>query len=441
MAASRAEIAPFDRSGIRGQEMLQLMRLGVVPFGTVLLALASADEPELNAIDLPMLNPDIASAAADRGALAPADRDAAAASATGSGCWRSTPIPSQVMFCQQAFTGLGDLAGRRVRVSSVGQRELIEALGATPVVTPFAEIVQAVRDDVVQCAITGTLSGNAIGLHEVTTHVSRVAISWGVSIFGANERGLGGAARGARRPRCASGLATLQDDIWRGAEQETEDGLRCNAGRPDCVAGTPGRMTIVEDRPQDRARRQQLLDRLRAARLGPALRRRLRRDLERHHGAGPRHPGQGGLTHAGPPASPGRRLRLRAGPADDRRRHHPAAGPAAGHRARPMRCNWSSASRGSPKARSTGISCRSTGRWPGCRPVLGQIARDGAIDRGAASRMLRDLNFQNLNFRDMHADPARGWPPLGQRPRRVAQPALAGRPGPAGRRRGTTAPR
>ena len=33
----RAEIAPFDRSGIRGQEMLQLMRLGVVPYGYVLL--------------------------------------------------------------------------------------------------------------------------------------------------------------------------------------------------------------------------------------------------------------------------------------------------------------------------------------------------------------------------------------------------------------------
>ena len=41
---------------------------------------------------------------------------------------------------------------------------------------------------IITCAITGTLSGNAIGLQTVTTHVSRVAISWGVSIFGANER-------------------------------------------------------------------------------------------------------------------------------------------------------------------------------------------------------------------------------------------------------------
>src|SRR5215211_4303274 len=46
----RAEIAPFDRSGIRGQEMLQLLRLGVVPFGNVLLSVAASEDPELNGV-------------------------------------------------------------------------------------------------------------------------------------------------------------------------------------------------------------------------------------------------------------------------------------------------------------------------------------------------------------------------------------------------------
>ena len=253
----RAEIAPFDRSGIRGQEMLQLMRLGVVPFGTVLLALAAADEPELNAIDLPMLNPDIATLRQTVALWRPRI-EALLRDRYGIRLLAVYTYPSQVIFCEQAFSGLSDLAGRRVRVSSVGQGELIEALGAVPVVTPFAEIVQALRDNVVQCAVTGTLSGNAIGLHQVTTHVSRVAISWGVSIFGANERAWA-ALPAEDRSAISAGLATLQEEIWRGAEQETEDGLRCNAGRPDCVTGTRGRMTVVEDRPQDRAKRHQML--------------------------------------------------------------------------------------------------------------------------------------------------------------------------------------
>ncbi|WP_431268276.1 hypothetical protein [Dankookia sp. P2] len=116
----RAEIAPFDRSGIRGQEMLQLMRLGVVPFGTVLLALAAADEPKLNAIDLPMLNPDIDSLRQTVSLWRPR-LETLLRERYGVRMLAVYTYPSQVMFCQRAFTGLGDLAGRRVRVSSVGQ--------------------------------------------------------------------------------------------------------------------------------------------------------------------------------------------------------------------------------------------------------------------------------------------------------------------------------
>ena len=56
-----AEIVPFDRAGIRGQEVLSLVRLGTLPFGTLLLSLAAAKDGELAAPDLAGLNPDAAS--------------------------------------------------------------------------------------------------------------------------------------------------------------------------------------------------------------------------------------------------------------------------------------------------------------------------------------------------------------------------------------------
>ena len=40
-----ATIRPFDAGGIRAQEMLQLIRLGVVPYGTILLSVVAPDEP------------------------------------------------------------------------------------------------------------------------------------------------------------------------------------------------------------------------------------------------------------------------------------------------------------------------------------------------------------------------------------------------------------
>src|ERR1035437_5745730 len=55
-----AEIVPFDRAGVPGAEMLRLIQLGVVPFGTTLLSFAAREFPEYGAPDLAGLNPDMA---------------------------------------------------------------------------------------------------------------------------------------------------------------------------------------------------------------------------------------------------------------------------------------------------------------------------------------------------------------------------------------------
>ena len=56
----QAEIVPFDRAGVPGAEMLRLLQLGVVPFGTTLMSSFTAQYPEYTAPDLAGLNPDIA---------------------------------------------------------------------------------------------------------------------------------------------------------------------------------------------------------------------------------------------------------------------------------------------------------------------------------------------------------------------------------------------
>lgn len=252
-----AEVAAQDRGGIRGQEMLQLMRLGVVPFGTALLALVSAEEPEFNAVDLPALNPDMRSlrqtVAAFRPHIQKVLEERYQIELLG-----IYTYPAQVVFCTRPFSGLADLAGRQIRTSSVGQSEMVQALGGTPVVTPFAETVAAIRTGVVECAITGTLSGNSIGLHEVTSHVHAMALTWGISIFGANQaawaalpRDVQGAIRG--------GVAELEAEIWTAADRETGEGLACNAGLPSCATGRRGGMTVVPVTQADDARRRRLL--------------------------------------------------------------------------------------------------------------------------------------------------------------------------------------
>jgi TRAP-type C4-dicarboxylate transport system substrate-binding protein len=254
----QAQIVPFDRSGIRGQEMLQLLRLGVVSFGNVLLGLAAADEPELNAIDLPLLSPDMPALRRTITLWRPR-LEAMLQERYGLVLLAAYTYPPQVVFCREAFSGLFDLANRRIRTSSVGQSELVAALGGIPVVIPFAEIVAAMRNGVVDCAITGARSGNSIGLHEVSTHISRLGVSWGVSIFVANQAAWE-ALPAERQAELRHGLAVLQDEIWDAADKERQDGFDCNAGRPTCTSGRLGQMTIVEESWQDDARRIKLLN-------------------------------------------------------------------------------------------------------------------------------------------------------------------------------------
>lgn len=252
-----ATIRPLDAGALRGQEMLQLMRLGVVPMGTALLAVVAGDEPELNAIDLPALNPDMATlrqtVARFRDHLAAVLRERYDITLLG-----VYTYPAQVLFCARPFTGLADLHGRRVRTSSVGQSELVTALGAVAVLLPFNETVPALRDGIADCAITGTLSGYEVGLPAVTTHVHAMALSWGVSIFAAN-RPYWDSLPADVRATIEQGVGDLERRIWAQAEADTLKGLACNTGRQPCGPPLTRPMTVVPASPEDQQRRRRLL--------------------------------------------------------------------------------------------------------------------------------------------------------------------------------------
>lgn len=251
-----AEIVPFDRAGIRGQEMLRLIQLGVVPFGTALLSLSAAQEPAFGAVDLAGLSPDMAvlrkTVAAFRPFLEQTLRER----------YGIEPLavyvyPAQVVFCNKPIAKLADLAGRRVRTSSPPQADLIEALGGVPVQTGFAELMANMKSGNIDCAITGTMSGNTIGLHEVTTHLHTMAINWGLSAFGAN-RAAWDALPDDVKAVLRRELPKLEQAIWLEAERETGEGIACNTGAAGCVHGRRGRMTEVRPSADDEARRRDI---------------------------------------------------------------------------------------------------------------------------------------------------------------------------------------
>lgn len=254
--AVTAEIVAFDRAGIRGPDMLRLVQVGAVPFGTALLSLSAVQDPEIAAPDLAGLNGDLPTLRKTLAAFRPYLQQLLR-TRYGIELLALYVYPAQVTWCTRPLERLADLAGRRVRVSSPAQAHWVGALGGIPVQAAFAELVANVKSGNIDCAITGTMSGNTIGLHQVTSHIHTLPVNWGVSAFVANGAAWA-ALPGPLRALLGDELPRLENAIWQEAASETAEGIACNTGRPTCRSGQRGSMVEVRESAADAALRRDL---------------------------------------------------------------------------------------------------------------------------------------------------------------------------------------
>lgn len=252
----KADIVPFDRAGVPRDDMLRLLQLGVVPFGTVLMGSMTANYPQYTAPDLAGLNPDSASLKLSVAAFRPF-LEKSLREQHGVQLLALYVYPAQVVFCKRPFAALADLSGRRVRVSSAAQADFVGALGATPVHTAFAQIVSSVQAGSIDCAITGTLSGNGLGLQAVTSHMHAMPLNWGVALFAANLSAWE-ALPADLRTLLRKELPPLEAAIWEESERDTAQGIACNTGQSACTKGVKGNMVLVPISAQDERKRQDI---------------------------------------------------------------------------------------------------------------------------------------------------------------------------------------
>ncbi|MES2584631.1 MAG: TRAP transporter substrate-binding protein [Pseudomonadota bacterium] len=251
-----ADIVPFDRAGVPPAEMLHLLQLGVVPFGTALLSSLATQYLPYTATDLAGLNPDMASLKTSLAAFRPY-LEKSLRELHGIEVLAMYTYPAQVVFCNKPVTSMTELSGRRVRVSSVAQADFVSALGAVPVNVVFSALAASLKGGSVECAITGTMSGNTLGLHTIASHLYPMPLNWGLAIFGANR-----AAWEALPPDLRSllrrELPKLEASIWEESERDTAEGVACNTGQASCKVGRKGAMVLVPVSAQDERKRQDI---------------------------------------------------------------------------------------------------------------------------------------------------------------------------------------
>lgn len=249
--AVTAEIKGFNEMGLKGPEVLRLMGQGVMEIGSTVVSYLASDDPANEMVDLAGLLPDVKTARAVTEATRPVYeklyREKFGVELLGFGTY-----PAQVLFCNGEIKSLQDIRGKKVRVSGRSMSELIEALGATPVTMAFGEVVPALQNRTVDCAITGSLSGNLAKWHEVTSHLLVLPLSWNQIVYAVNAKTWKG-----YKPEVRSFIDTeikrLEKEVWDAAAEFTEQGYECNAGTDKCTMGQKGKMTLVQPSAEDRA--------------------------------------------------------------------------------------------------------------------------------------------------------------------------------------------
>lgn len=245
-----AQIKGLNEIGLKGGEIGRLMRQGVIQFGSTPLGYLASDDPRNEVIDLAGLSPDMATARkvsdAYRPVLEKLYNDKYDAKLLG--IW---PYSSQVLYCKAPISGLQDLNGKKVRTGTRTLTDFVGALGGTGVTLTFAEVVQALQTGVVDCAITGTLSGYSAKWYEVSDYIYTLPVGWSQVVHSVSNK-----AWNQLDPKVQAFLeeeiTDLENRIWIAAEKETTDGIACNTGVGDCPYGEPASMNLVEVSEADR---------------------------------------------------------------------------------------------------------------------------------------------------------------------------------------------
>src|ERR1700754_3556370 len=248
--AITADITPLDQMSIDDKTMLRLLKLGVMDFGAMDISKMAGDDAGLP------LDPDKARAACNA-YRAVIDRQMQKN-------WNvkllafggNTP---QVFWCRDVATGLAGFKGKKVRVFNNTMRDFLAGVGATAVSMAFAEVVPALSAGVVDCGVTGSLSGNTAGWAEVTKSIYPMSLGWSINVLAVN---LDSWKR--LDPKTQAFLLdqfkAYEDKMWATVRTTTGEADNCNTGQQPCTMGKLAKTTIVAVKPEEMETHKKLVE-------------------------------------------------------------------------------------------------------------------------------------------------------------------------------------
>ena len=244
-----AEIKGFDEMGLKGSELLKLMKQGLIEFGVVPLIYPSSDTALYEAVDLAGLATDAKTAKGISTSFSPVLAKHLS-STYQSKLLGVSPFAPQILFCNFPIRGVQDLKGKTVRTITRSQAELLEGLGAKSISMPIAEVLPAFKKKTIACAVASSLAGYTAQWYSASTHLYALPLGWNQEIHAVNQK-VWDQLNPDVRALLEINVSKLTERLWSFAETENQKGYDCNTGAKSCPMAPKGKMILIKPNQND----------------------------------------------------------------------------------------------------------------------------------------------------------------------------------------------
>lgn len=255
--AIAGDIKPVSDLGLKGFEVMRLLKLGVFDFAFGAIGYVASDSPLMEGVDLSSMSQDVKTTWEITKVYRP-QLEQIFEKTFNAKLLMMYAYSSNMIFCRNPVRSVNDLKGKKIRVYSTTLGDLVEGFGATAVTIPVAEVVPAIQRGVVDCSITATITAYGSKLYEVTPHVFGLRVGWGMS-FGAINLNTWNKLDEKTRTLLVEQTRDLERRMWEDGTAVDEDvGVKCMTQGP-CPIGKPGNATLVNPSASDQEARRAVL--------------------------------------------------------------------------------------------------------------------------------------------------------------------------------------
>lgn len=254
----QTSMTSLGQVNLKGAAVLRQMKMGVFDVVHTVADYVVEDSPALAGLDLPALASDLKLAREVVEAYRPVMADYLAKDFDVK-LISIAPYPAQVIFSRDRINSLADLKGKKIRASGWTTSEFVNALGATGVTLNFSEVPQALQRGVVDCAVTGSLSGYSAGWGEVSGYLYPLPVGGWDYVIGTISMKTWDALSAEQQAKLQELVKTqLEDPAWEVTARETQEGIDCLGGG-QCPHGPANSLEILPVTDGDRQLANKLL--------------------------------------------------------------------------------------------------------------------------------------------------------------------------------------